>query len=43
MKLRQSLFREFKVKPPFQSVKDIFASVKILMGNIESELIYYRE
>jgi hypothetical protein len=24
MKLRQSLFREFKVKPPFQSVKDIF-------------------
>jgi hypothetical protein len=24
MKLRQSLFREFKVKTPFQSVKDIF-------------------
>jgi hypothetical protein len=24
MKLRQSLFREFKVKSPFQSVKDIF-------------------
>jgi hypothetical protein len=24
MKLRQSLFREFKVKPPFRSVKDIF-------------------
>lgn len=24
MKLRQSLFRAFKVKPPFQSVKDIF-------------------
>jgi hypothetical protein len=24
MKLRQSLFREFKVKPPFQLVKDIF-------------------